>query len=178
MRKRFMLLTLVGLVICILAASLALAAKIPSSPAGKSSTAHLYLYQKDPGTWQIVPGGAWGKMTYRIIAPAFRFVFNGHKLQPGMAYTLIYYPDPWPGNNLICLGSGIANEEGNVHIAGAVQTGDLPQPGDANVLNGAKIWLVLSTDVDCIGPPPHMIGWNPTQYLFEHNLISFRQTPS
>ncbi len=107
-----------------------------------------------------VPNGTWGKMTYRIMAPAFRFVFNGHKLQPGVAYTLIYYPDPWPGNNLTCLGSGIADQYGDVHIAGSIRTDS----------------LALSSDVDCVGPPPHIIGWNPTQYLFEHNLIVFTQT--
>jgi len=176
MKKKFALLTLAGLVVCLLTASLALAARVPNGIAGRSDTAHLYLFQKDPSTWQIIPNGAWGKMTYRIISPSFRFVFNGHKLQPGVSYTLIYYPDPWPGNNLICLGSGIADMYGDVHIASAVQTGNLPQPTDANYPTGAKIWLVLSTDVDCVGPPPHMIGWNPTQYLFEYNLIVFTQT--
>ena len=39
---------------------------------------------------------------------------------------------------------------------------------------GAKIWLVLSSDVDC--DMAYMIGWNPTEYLFEYDLINFDDT--
>ncbi len=147
--------------------------KGPSGPAGRSSMAHLYLYEKDPSTWEIVEDGAWGKMTYQTSGMYFSFVFNGHGLVPDSEYTLIYYPDPWPGKGLICLGTGIVNEEGNVHIKGAVETcGDLPMKSDDNYLYGAKIWLVLSGDVDCDGRA--MIGWNPTDYLFEHVLITYK----
>jgi len=139
--------------------------------AGKSNIAHLYLYEKDPDTWEIVEDGAWGKMKYNLAGSTFDFVFNGHGLEPGYEYTLIYYLDPWPGNGLICLGDGTANGDGNVHIMDSVDTGDLPASGDED--DGAKIWLVLSNDVDC---GVKMIGWNPTEYLFEHNLITFDDT--
>jgi len=63
-------------------------------------------------------------------------------------------------------GFGIANEEGNVHIAGSVETNaDLPAVYDANLEEGAKIWLVLSADVNCENKK--RIGWHPTAYLFE-----------
>jgi len=139
--------------------------------AGKSNIAHLYLHEKDPGTWDIVPDGAWGKMKYNLSGETFDFVFNGHGLEAGEDYTLIYYPDDWPGNGLICLGSGTVNEEGNIHIADSVNTGDLPIEADANYPDGAKIWLVLSADVDCDNHL--MIGWDPTEYLFEYDLITF-----
>ena len=167
--------------------------KGPSGPAGKSKIGHLYLYEKveppqpyPPGTpWEIVEDGAWGKMKYNLRGPTFQFVFNGHQLVPGEDYTLIYYPDPWPGNGLICLGSGIANDGGNVHIMGSVETGDLPMKDDYNnpdnskhqdcitnstCIEGAKIWLVLSDDVECNETDTvasHMKGWNPMEYLFE-----------
>lgn len=150
-------------------------AKGPHGQAGKSNTAHLYLYEKDPDTWEIVEDGAWGKMKYNLAGSTFDFVFNGHGLELGNEYTLIYYPDPWPGNNLICFGQGTANEDGDVHIAGSVELDtDLPIEGDDNYPDGAKIWLVLSSDVDCENQ--HMIGWHPTEYLFEHNLITFDDT--
>ena len=38
--------------------------RIPNGPSGKSHISHLYLYEKDPATWEIVEGGAWGKMKY------------------------------------------------------------------------------------------------------------------
>ncbi len=156
--------------------------KGPSGPAGKSKTGHLYLYEKDPSDWSIVLDGAWGKMNYPLQGPTFKFVFNGHDLEAETAYTLIYYPDPWPGTGLICLGSATSNGGGNVHIMGSPDTGDLPIPEDFNnpansnhddciagstCIEGAKIWLVLSSDVDCVSTPTAMIGWNPTQYLFE-----------
>ena len=144
--------------------------------AGKSNIGHLYLYEKDPATWEIVEDGAWGKMKYNLSGSSLKFVFNGHGLMPDEDYTLLYYPDPWPGEGLICLGEGMADEDGNVHIRGGADTGDLPAEWDDNFEVGAKIWLVVSMDVDCEGDdvdPPQMIGWAPTEYLFEYDLMTF-----
>jgi len=149
-------------------------AKGPSKQAGKSDIAHIYLFEKDPITWEIVENGAWGKMKYNLEGATFNFVFNGHNLTPGLRYTLIYYPDPWPGNDLICLGTEIANDGCNVHIKGSIDTGDMPTEDDDNYPDGAKIWLVLSRDVDCENAM--MIGWDPTEYLFEYDIISFNDT--
>ena len=150
-----------------------------SGRAGKSNVAHLYLVEKESVNWTVVEDGAWGKMTYRIARPTFKFVFNGHGLEPGLDYTLLYYPDPWPGNGLICLGSGSADQEGNVHIkttkSNPLNTGDLPAVYDDNFGDGAKIWLVLSEDVAC-DTDPAMVGWNPAEYLFEAQLITFDDT--
>ncbi|MFC1676066.1 hypothetical protein ACFL3G_03260 [Planctomycetota bacterium] len=166
---------ILGLVVLSLLATIVIPVigKGPNGQAGKSNTAHLYLYEKDPNTWEIIDSGAWGKMRYRLSGSMFDFVFNGHELTPGQSYTLIYYPDPWPGQGLICLGTKLANEDGNVHIKGSVETGDLPADYDDNT-EGAKIWLVLTDDVNC--DDAKMIGWNPSEYLFEHNLITFDDT--
>ena len=66
-----------------------------------------------------------------------------------------------------------ADIDGNVHIKNMVDTGDLPIMSDENY-PGAKIWLVLSPDVDCM--MQEMIGWNPAEYLFEYDLITFDDT--
>lgn len=50
----------------------------------------------------------------------------------------------------------------------------MPTMDDENYGSGAKIWLVLSDDVDCTAA--NMIGWNPIEYLFEYDLISFDDT--
>jgi hypothetical protein len=174
--------------------------KGPSGPAGKSNVGHLYLYEKTepaqpypPGTpWTINEDGAWGKMKYRLSGSLFEFVFNGHKLTPKEQYTLVYYPDPWPGTGLICLGSGTANRGGNVHIATSTDIDtSLPIPADLNnpenpghgacvlgstCIEGAKIWLVLSSDVDCNNRS--MVGWNAEEYLFEDIGIFFNYTGS
>jgi len=166
--KKLLVVLVASLVLLSLVAVPALAGK--HGLAGKSNVAHLYLYEKD-AVWDIVEDGAWGKMNYKLSGSTFDFVFNGHGLDPNIDYSLIYYPDPWPGNGLICLGAGSANEGGNVHIMGAAETGDLPAEGDTN--RGAKIWLVLSDDVEC---GVQMVGWNPTEYLFEYDLITFDDT--
>ena len=177
--KKYLILVLIVLLIGTL--FVGVLAVGPSKPAGKSDIAHLYLYEKtpaeltDPPTpWEIVEGGAWGKMKYNTSGPEFDFVFNGHGLEPEADYTLIYYPDGWPGEDLIYLGSGTVNEEGNIHIAESVEGIEcLPIEGDENEEEGAKIWLVLSADVDCGNGDSHMTGWNPLEYLFEFELITF-----
>jgi len=162
-------LVLVGVAAIMFMFSPVVSAKGKTAQAGKSNIAHLYLVEKDPVTWEIVQGGAWGKMKYNMSGLELDFVFNGHGLEAGLDYTLIYYPDPWPGTGLICLGSGTATADGTVHVKAAVDTGSLPIEADLN--DGAKIWLVLSADVDCEGA--QMVGWNPTEYLFEYDLIKF-----
>ena len=136
--------------------------------------AQLKLYRKDPGTWTVIPkntGAAFGNLEYTSCGPAFRFNFNGHKLVPGQEYSLVYYPDPWPGEGLVVLGSGEANAGGEVHIKGSPETGELPAAGDENFPNGAKIWLVLKGDVEPAAM--RMADWHPEQYLFEYALISY-----
>jgi len=174
--KKFLIVTAV-VVMALGLGSVALAKGGPTGQAGKSNTAQLYLHEKDPSTWEIVDGGAWGKMKYNLSGSTLDLVFNGHGLEAGGDYTLIYYPDPWPGEDLICLGSDAANPGGNVHIKASVDSGDLPASDDDNVDDGAKIWLVLSDDVDCDDDPTRMVGWNPTEYLFEHDLITFDDLP-
>jgi len=120
--KKYIILVLIALVIG------ALFVGVVAAPAG---TAHLYLYEKElvSDIWEILEGGAWGKMEYKSVGSVFDFVFNGKGLEAGTDYTLIYYPDPWPGTGLICLGSATANGGGNVNIAGSVETVDLPIEG-------------------------------------------------
>lgn len=111
-------------------------------------------------------------------------MFNGHKLDAGITYTLIYYPDPWPGLGAKCLGSGVAGTTGDIHIMGSQDTGSLPIPSDLNANpattteppnTGAKIWLVLTSDINCSAA--RMSYWHPTEYLFEMQLINYTQAP-
>jgi len=140
----------------------------------------------DDQTWPPPEDGrdAWGKMKFNLSGRTFDFNFEGHDLTPGNSYTLIYYPDDasfgfcYPGYGLIYLGSDIANRGGHVHIAGSLDTGDLPALYDYNnisnngLYNGAKIWLVLSEDIS-LAPTPIFQNWNPKEYLFEEELITY-----
>jgi len=135
--------------------------------AGNSNNAFMELWEKDSETWDINTDGAWGKLKYSLTGATFAFHFNGHGLEPLTEYALIYYPDPWPGTGLIVFGTAIANEDGNILIKGSAEISDLPIDEDEN--DGAKIWLVLYSDVG----EGEMAGWNPGEYLFEYDLITF-----
>ena len=196
MKKKIMMIAVVALVAGLLVVPVI--AKGPSGPAGKSNVGHLYLYEKVPSDvkwtegdckgelvpWLIAEDCAWGKMKYNLSGPTFDFVFNGHGLPVGQDFTLIYYPDDWDvaqAGNIICLGSGVTNDGGNIHIAGSVDTEtDLPMTddlGDCNYDNeGAKIWLVLSEDVTCDEEKGHFSDWDPTAYLFEADVLEFEYT--
>lgn len=151
------------------------------------------------GPWPIYPDERrWGQMQYNLWGEKFVFSFQGKKLVPKTAYTLIYYPDPWPGEGLICLGSGKTNPAGNIAIHGKkeILVGDpvdptlsvhsgLPAGYDANFnpapgsgAVGAKIWLVKSDDVSCVDGETKMLNWNPADYLFEANMIVYQYAPA
>ena len=175
MKKLVLVMVVVALLTALIAAPVMAAGK--NGQSGKSNTGHLYLYEKvriDVGDWPIVEDGAWGKMKYNLSGATFDFVFNGHELDPGLDYTLIYYPDPWPGDGLICLGTGTVCEDGNIHIKNSVNTGDMPNEEDENSPEGAKIFLVPSADVDCTNQT--MIGWSESENLYEGALIAFDDT--
>ena len=196
-----------------------LASVVMADENGEAKAGRLFLFQKcdeslinatgydsfgcpniGTGPWPIFPDkNRWGKLDHSLWGDTFKFSFSGRGLLPETNYTLIYYPDPWPGDQgegLICLGSGkttpnnvkgkgkgkgkSGQKGGNIDIHGDVDIGtSLPADYDANFIPrdpsgavGAKIWLVLSDDVQCTDGP-HMLNWNPTAYLFEYNLIVF-----
>jgi len=53
---------------------------------------------------------------------------------------------------------------------------DLPDPLDENYPVGAKIWLILSTHYEDTNNEIIQMYWNPTDYLFESNLITYDDT--
>ena len=153
-----------------------------------------------PGPWSIFPDKErWGRLDHSLWGDKFKFSFSGRGLPPEKNYTLIYYPDPWPGDKLICLGSGkttpakgkgkghgkSGQKGGNIEIHGVVDIGtSLPADYDKNFnpmspsgAVGAKIWLVLSEDVQCptATVASKMLNWNPASYLFEYNLIVYER---
>jgi hypothetical protein len=137
---------------------------------------YLRLVEKDSEDGELVKGGARGLLRYARTGSMFVFRFHARGLTPNRNYTLIYYPNPWPGNGLICLASGTADYHGRLrHVVGARNiNGGLPAEYDFNYPDGAKIRLVRSEDVDCARKM--MVDWNPTEYLFEHELITYPDT--
>ena len=149
--KKLLVLTIAVVLLAGLVGAPVLAAK-GDNPANDKA-GKLYLYEKD-ANWDIVWDGASGKMSWNQKGAV---TFNGHKLESGVSYSLIVYTDPWPGDPITIIGTATANKGGNVNIKGSLDAGDYPQ-----------IWLVLADDVTESG----MTGWNPGEYLFEHNLFT------
>ena len=163
MKKILIIATLVAL-LAVSTIGIAMAKNTPAkykAQSGNSNIGHLYLYEKD-SSWDIVDGGAWGKLKYNLSGDELEVVFNGHGLVAGQEYSLITYVDPWPGSVLV-FGTATANSGGNVHIAGAVS------PSSQSLL---KIWLVEACDLS----GSTWLDWSPAEYLFEHNTIQFDQT--
>lgn len=178
----------VAIVVCV---TLSLASIAPivvaSSPPNLS---YLMLAQKpnsgnNPPDWNTWSFSKWGQLDYYTPWPTFDYAFDGHGLTPSTAYTLLYYPDPYPANGLICLGNGVTDSGGNIeiHKQPGDNIGPLPISTDQNAnlattiypgTTGARILLALSSDVDCNGHK--MIAWQPTLYLFELWLIQYATT--
>lgn len=127
---------------------------------GKNYT---FLHQKDPRTWSYDLQGAWGKLAWITTDKQTRFVFDGRKLRTKFQYTLIYFPDPIPGEGLICIGTSKSDRQGNLHIEGKV-FGPLPKQYDKNFGVGAKIWLVHAADLSC--RDQKFVKGNPEYYLY------------
>ena len=123
------------------------------------------LCQKETEYYQCIEGGATATLTYNTIGnPDFNFALTGQGLVASTNYTLIYYPDPWPGNGLLCLGSADSAGDGSFSLTGSATPGDLPWTCDDNCGTGAKIWLVPTGLVNCVA---RTITWSPAQFLFD-----------
>jgi len=141
----------------------------------------LLLSEKD-SNWEIVDDGAKGKLIFNPISPNFDFTFYGCGLKRTEDFHLIYYADypdafiNWGGDNPGKLIETFSpDSEGNIYRKGSIDLNmDLPHPNDANYPAGAKIWLVPCSDYD--DEHRKLIAWNPTDYLFENNLISYDDT--
>lgn len=144
--------------------------------------AMLRLENKDPNTWNVIRDRTFGTLIYEKEGSKFGYLFFGHGLQRKTAYSLIYYADKpdrfvnWGGNYP---GALIASKKtdrwGTLTMAGCIELNmDLPCPPDTNYAEGAKIWLVPSDDYNAT--LTKMIAWNPTEYLFETELMTYDDT--
>ncbi|MBN2360498.1 MAG: hypothetical protein JXR83_13670 [Deltaproteobacteria bacterium] len=110
-----------------------------------------HLVKKD-AAWTPLPGSYYGEVHFEPAASTFSFSAQFRALDAATAYTLIYYHDPWPGRQLRCLGTGSSDPSGALTIANTIELDSgLPSLTDPNY-SYAKIWLMRSTDVDCLAP--------------------------
>ena len=141
---------------------------------------HLYLYEKtsvEDHAWTIVEHGSWGKMT--ILFNKLFFVFNGHKLVNDTDYTLISYKEPrhYLASSRLCYPwnwhSRCRRKRPHNGIDATISVQLYTDPDEAPASDeysgiGAKIWLVLSSDM--VGTT--LQNWNASAYLFEGRLLT------
>ena len=126
----------------------------------------MILVEKIPyEDWPVVENGAWGLLSGYY---GKYLMFWGKGLEKNTEYVLIYYGydehnDEWPYATCI----GIITTD-NYGYTGSVSIkwdykdflyDDITQ----------KFWLVKADDVDCENH--RMVAWNPTEYLFEWDMI-------
>jgi len=133
----------------------------------------LVLENKNPADWTVIEDGIQANLNYNPASPQFDYHLTGIVMEPSIYYSLIYYADPWPGNNPGALiGTGASDGSGGIDFYGSTDLGDIPASPDINP--GAKVWLIPS---DCYDPDTNtVIKWQPGRYLFEYELITYEQT--
>jgi hypothetical protein len=105
-------------------------------------TEAVQLHLKDPETGRPLERGPSATLRFGPSGVQFRFVLQARQLERAESYTLLYLPDPWPGQGLIRLAQGTSDGGGNLQLDGSVDTGSLPAETDANRAAGASLWLV------------------------------------
>jgi len=147
---------------------------------GTGPTSHTLLLENKNtgGDWSPITGdGIWGVLKWDGDGSKFDFTLSAYGLTPSTNYSLIYYADPWPGNNPGALiKSKNSDASGDLSTSGDVNLGiDLPDPADANYPTGAKIWLIPSSAYN--SGTKGVTVWPPANdWLFEYNLIKYDDT--
>lgn len=138
----------------------------------------LLMENKDANYNILKADKTWGFLVFNASGPTFDYTFKGHGLTASTGYSLIYYADPWAGNNPGALiGTMVTDANGQISTSGSAELNmDLPALTDANYPTGAKIWLVPSTT--CYNSSTKSVICWPfaSDILFEYNLIQYDDT--
>lgn len=159
----------------------------------------LTLDNKDENWNRITGDGIKGYIIYTPIGATFDYYVYAKGLAATTEYSVIYYADMpdrfvnWGGDNPGALvGTGLTSSDGTLKTPGTMsestQVGNLPREPDANIAenfyggapdyyltpHGAKLWIVPSSGYD--KNTNALIGWTPSAYLFETDLINYIQT--
>ncbi|MBU4332627.1 M73 family metallopeptidase [Patescibacteria group bacterium] len=145
----------------------------------KGEQAMLTLDNKDEN-WDPVSDDISATLTYKTSGEEFDYSLTGTVQNTDTNYCLIYYADPYPGNGPggtggALIGSELSDGAGNITMSGTPDLGmDLPSADDDNYPAGAKIWLVPCGEYDQAGNM--LTAWNPAEYLFEMQFITYDDT--
>jgi hypothetical protein len=164
---------------------------MPSFVSAEDSFNTLELENKNTETWQPILGDSkYGLFFYYPSGDVLRYALSGVGLESNTAYSLIYYANPYPGDNPgLLITTGTTDADGAIDIPFTdKEIGiDLPTAPDSNMVvahnvppdnydnaYGAKIWLVPSYCYD--EDTNSIISWEPDKFLFETDLINYTDT--
>ncbi len=177
MRSKHLLPFLMAIVLSLVLATSAFSAPPINHPghhwANRSPIGYVYFLPQTIGNHHRMPHFfSWGTLRYNKWGQQFEFAFNGFNLERRQEYTLVYYPGDEA--SMICLGQGVSNRMGYIHIRGSADLCSLPVVEDPNYPAGARIMLVPSEDVAC----EEGVLFEPEsrRNLLNHELIRFTDT--
>lgn len=121
--------------------------------------------------WDVIDDDRYATLSFISSHPTFDYALDVFGLEPNTQYSLIYYPDPWPGTGAIEITSFMTDGSGNYDETGDEELNtDLPITTDTNA--EAKIWIIPTSDWG----GNQLSAWNPSEYLFETMLVSYDDT--
>jgi hypothetical protein len=191
--KKILLFLLMAIIMAVpMSAAQAVAPSETDAPSLVGSAGTVILDNKNSTTWARITDGKYGVLTYNSSGISFDFTFAATGLEAGVDYSLIYFANPYPGNNPGArLWNGVANGSGMIPLfSAAANLGmNLPTAPDTNQVvdhdaapdyydapfnYGAKIWLIPT---DCYNESSKsVIAWSPDRFLFETGLINHIDT--
>jgi hypothetical protein len=116
----------------------------------------LLLFAKNPVTWDIVKGGAGGKMVYHEASGAFSLTATG--LNPKATYAVVRVDEG--KKTATALARGNSDTKGRLKLNGVWHDWT------------KKFWVVPGDDVTGrIGEAVTLNAWHPEQYLFEEKPL-------
>jgi hypothetical protein len=127
----------------------------------------LDLVEKNPTTWDPVIDGAYGVVKFVNVNGLQKVRVSAWDLEPKTKYQLIEYLEPtgyWATTHTaICVGNAYRTSNKGYFKSGSTNI--------ENIDNGVdqKFWVVPAAGVDC--DAQKLIGWNPSEYLFETALV-------
>ena len=162
-RQRFIL-ALIFLILCTCAGVKAEDQTIPclcNELDKKSPDWRLYLYAKNPMTWQVIKGGAWAELN--INRPSGRFTIEAGGLLAKTEYALVRSAGQAQGGQV--LARIVTDGRGKFRSSGIWREWT------------DKFWVVLGKDLQGNaqdfkpGMRDTLKDWHPKQYLFESEVL-------
>jgi hypothetical protein len=120
----------------------------------------LYLYTKNPHTWEILQDKGEARLEFSREEGTFHL--DARMLQPDTAYALIQHEPDYPTGSGYIIAAATSDSRGNLHLR-----------GDWKRWKG-KFWLVPQSNVSGkVGDkePDRLKHWDPERYLFEGRVL-------